>query len=393
MFSLSQVPFKTMKAHPVRTLILIILTAAQVMAIFTGLMLVRSARQELQLAEARLGADVLVYPTQAMSKISKDGLLMQGTPVQVWKPCSMLSRLEECDNIDAVSHQVYISDGTTKGEPLRITGYEPDTDFVIAPWIAEGPSFIPPQGTLITGSKVRTDEGNTVSIFGKQWPVSGHLLETGSALDEMIFVSMETLKTLIEASVDAEIQTYAKLSPENSWSAALIRINDKENVESVTNWINIYVRKVTAIRSEASLSATAADLQNQIKVIAVIALSAWLLMVLALGIVQSMLMRERRKEIFIWHIIGASRSKIHGVILREAFWTHMAGGIAGILLSLLTLPLPNKILQYSTDLSMSALLSAAGLSLILSLITGCLSSWLAVHSSTQAMNGQKPVNL
>ena len=99
-----------MKAHPARTIILMVLTAAQVMSILTGLFLVSAMRRELQLIQLRLGADLLVYPTQAMSKISKDALLMQGTPVLVYKSRSMLSRLADNENIAAVSYQIYISD-------------------------------------------------------------------------------------------------------------------------------------------------------------------------------------------------------------------------------------------------------------------------------------------
>lgn len=90
---LNSIPMKNMRTHPVRTMILMLLVIAQAACVMGGLMLTRSMRQEMALAEARLGADILVYPSAAMSKISSKTLLMQGSPVEVWKDRSILSRI------------------------------------------------------------------------------------------------------------------------------------------------------------------------------------------------------------------------------------------------------------------------------------------------------------
>ncbi len=387
-FSLHQIPRKNMKAHPARTIILMVLTAAQVMSILTGLFLVSAMRQELQLVQQRLGADLLVYPTQAMSKISKDALLMQGTPVRVYKSRSMLSRLADNENISAVSYQVYISDKTAVGETIFITGYDPDTDFVIAPWIAEGQSFKPEDETVIVGSKVKTSAENTVSLFQKDRLISGHLLETGSELDEMVFVDLNTLNSLIKDSAEAGIQTFAKVDPYNVWSSALIRVNDKQNVESVTNWINIYVRKVDAIRSENTLTATASGIQSQVRNTAFITFSTWAVLSLAMGIVQSMLMRERKKELYIWYMIGASGAKVENIILREALLTHFYGAAIGMILTCFLIPVFGKTVLQGITGPRIGMIPAAVIALVLSLLAGCLSTWMAVRHVSRSMRGQ-----
>ena len=381
-----------MKAHPVRTIILAVLTMTQIICLLTGAALVLSMRQELKLAEARLGADILVYPTQAMSKIPKDGLLMQGTPVMIYKSRSMLSRLADCEDISAVSYQVYITDRSDEAHLIRITAYDPESDFVITPWIAEGQSFIPPQGSVIVGSSVPLRDKQSLMLFQKTCPISGHLLPTGSELDELVFVSMDTLAGLIRAASDAGDQLYEKIDPENMWSAALIRVNDKQNVESVTNWINIYVRKVTAIRSEATLTATAADIQDQVKQILIISSAAWLVLLLALWIIQSMLMKERRKELFVWRSVGASRAKIEQVILAEAFWTHLAGAAAGVLFTGLLLLIFKDRLIPNAVLPPADMISTAPFAVLLSLAVGCISAWLSVRNTLRSLTGQMLVS-
>ena len=197
-----------MKAHLIRTIILMVLTMTQIICLLLGAALVLSMRQELNLAETRLGADILVYPAQAMSKILKDGLLMQGTSVMVYKSRNMLSRLADCEDISAVSYQIYITDKTDAAHPIRITAYDPESDFVISPWLAEGQNFIPPQGSVVVGSSVSLRDEQSLMLFQKTWPVSGHLLPTGSELDELVFVGMDTLNTLIRAASDNGNQTY-----------------------------------------------------------------------------------------------------------------------------------------------------------------------------------------
>ena len=364
------------------------LTMVQIICIFVGISLVLSIRQELKLAEARLGADILVYPTQAMSKISKSELLMQGTPVQVYKSQTMLSRLADCDGISAVSYQIYISDVNETDRPIRITAYDPSTDFSISPWLSEGQDFIPPINSIIAGSSVVLSDDKTIKIFEKSWPVSGHLLQTGSDLDEMVFVSMDTLRSMINAASEAGIQAFAKIDPENTWSAALIRVDDKQNVESVTNWINIYVRKVTAVRSEESLTSTASDIQNQVRQISSIAIAAWLILLFALWIIQSMLMRERRKELYVWYVIGASRTKVEQVILLEAFWTHLIGALCGIFMAGILFIFFGKGLISGMAIPRTVLLPTAVLSVLLSLFVGCLSAWLAGKRTVRSLSGQ-----
>ena len=167
---LNSIPMKNMRTHPVRTMILILLVIAQAACVMGGLMLTRSMRREMTLAEARLGADILVYPSAAMSKISSKTLLMQGSPVEVWKDRSILSRMDDCDGIAAVSYKLYIRDSTAE-TPLWIAGYDPETDFVIAPWIEGQTDYKLPDGSVLAGCRAAQGE-NVISLFGKSWPVA-----------------------------------------------------------------------------------------------------------------------------------------------------------------------------------------------------------------------------
>ena len=117
------------------------------------------------------------------------------------------------EDISAVTVQLAIADTQPDGTPLWIVGYDPATDFVISPWIAEGEGAAPPTGTVAVGAAVRQDPDGQVTLFGKQWPVGAHLEATGTDTDAIVFVTMDTLRQVIAASAESGVDAYASLNP------------------------------------------------------------------------------------------------------------------------------------------------------------------------------------
>ncbi|MDO4901622.1 FtsX-like permease family protein [Actinomyces sp.] len=382
--TLWHLPCLSLRAHPARTAILLALVFAQAACVFSGLLLVQGLRQQAALAEQRLGANVLVYPTAAMNHLHQDQLLMQGTPVQVYRPRSTLSRLDDNDDIAAVSYQLYLSDTRADGQQLWIVGFDPDTDFVISPWLAEGPDCELGDGVAVGSGVEATPAGpdsQTVELFGRPRTVAAHLLPTGSELDTAVFVSLEVLGEVIDDSLAAGVDAYADVDPQRDYSAALLQVQDREDVEAVTAWINIYVRKVTAVGADASLTATASGIGGHTAVIVAATGCAWLLLLAALVIVQRLLMRERRAELYVWQVVGASHRMIGRVMAGEAALVHAVGALAGVAVAAPLLAGIGSDLLADGAATPSRMLPAAGLTLLVSVCLGVLSAWLMTGRS------------
>jgi len=391
--SLRTIPLKNLSAHPARTAILLALVLVQAACVFSGLLLVQSLRQEAALAEQRLGADVLVYPTAAMNRLYQDQLLMQGTPVECYRQRSTLSRLSANDDITALSYQLYLSDTRADGQRVWIVGFDPETDFVISPWLAEGADFTLGDGVVAVGPEVDAAAASgpeTVELFGRERPVAAHLLPTGSELDGAVFVTMNTLSELIDDSLAAGVDTYADVDPQRDYSVALLQVEDRQDVESVTAWINIYVRRVTAVGADASLTSTANDIGGQTAVLAAAAAGTWLLLLLALAVAQWLLLREREPELRVWRVIGASRRTLSRVIMSEAVLVYTAGAGVGVLVAaLLFIGAGGSLLAEGTA-TPAHMLSAAGLILLVTLGTGCLSTGLATGWAARRNDRRTP---
>lgn len=389
--SLRRVPLLTIRAHPVRSLIIAVLALAQAACVFGGLILVGAMRAELTLAERRLGADLVVYPTTCLNQVEKKRLLMLGTPVGCHQPRSALARMSSNEDIAAVSYQLYVSETMADGTTRWIVGFEPESDFALSPWIAEGEGSSLPRGSVLVGSAVPGADGQSLSVFGRERPIGAHLLATGSELDDAVFVSMGTLTDMMADARAAGEGIDASLDPSTDYSAALVRASDSDAIESVTNWINLYVRKVSAVRSSEALVGAASGIRAHRGVAIGVFGATWLVLLGALIIVQVSLMNERMQELAVWRSIGASRSVVSRVMLSESALLHAAGALAGVCLAAVTMPFVGDESLVEVLAVPATSLPLAGLSLVAVTCVGVAGTRLALARVSRAATGNKSV--
>ena len=389
--SLRRVPLMTIRAHPVRSIIIAVLALAQAACVFGGLILVGAMRAELTLAERRLGADLVVYPTACLNQVEKKRLLMLGTPVGCHQPRSALARMSSNEDIAAVSYQLYVSETLADGSTRWIVGFEPETDFALSPWIAEGEGTSLPRGSVLVGSAVPGADGQTLSVFGRERPIGAHLLTTGSELDDAVFVSMDTLTDVMADARAAGEDIDASLDPSTDYSAALVRASDSDAIESVTNWINLYVRKVSAVHATEALVGAASGIRAHRGVAIGVLGATWLVLLGALIIVQVSLMNERMQELAVWRSIGASRSIMSRVMLSESALLHALGALAGVCLAALTVPFVGDGSLVEVLAAPATSLPLAGLSLVAVTCVGVVGTRLALARVSRAATGNKSV--
>ena len=389
--SLRRVPLMTIRAHPVRSIIIAVLALAQAACVFGGLILVGAMRAELTLAERRLGADLVVYPTACLNQVEKKRLLMLGTPVGCHQPRSALARMSSNEDIAAVSYQLYVSETLADGSTRWIVGFEPETDFALSPWIAEGEGTSLPRGSVLVGSAVPGADGQTLSVFGRERPIGAHLLTTGSELDDAVFVSMDTLTDVMADARAAGEDIDASLDPSTDYSAALVRASDSDAIESVTNWINLYVRKVSAVHATEALVGAASGIRAHRGVAIGVLCATWLVLLGALIIVQVSLMNERMQELAVWRSIGASRSIMSRVMLSESALLHALGALAGVCLAALTVPFVGDGSLVEVLAAPATSLPLAGLSIVAVTCVGVAGTRLALARVSRAATGNKSV--
>ena len=169
------------------------------------------------------------------------------------------------------------------------------------------------------------------------------------------------------------MEKYEKIHPETDFSAALVRIEKDADIDSVTHWLNTHIHKVKAVRSEAALTDAAEGIRSQIRMTAVFTGCAWCVLLLALTIAQCLMMGERRKELYVWHAVGASRGIVLRVMLGETLLIYLPGSLLGILIA-------------SIRFGMAG--APAICIVCLSALIGCISTVSAVKKASRSMNSQ-----
>ena len=316
---------------------------------------------------------------------------MLGTPVGCHQPRSPLPRMSSNEDIAAVSYQLYVPETLADGSTRWIVGFEPETDFALSPWIAEGEGTSLPRGSVLVGSAVPGADGQTLSVFGRERPIGAHLLTTGSELDDAVFVSMDTLTDVMADARAAGEDIDASLDPSTDYSAALVRASDSDAIESVTNWINLYVRKVSAVHATEALVGAASGIRAHRGVAIGVLGATWLVLLGALIIVQVSLMNERMQELAVWRSIGASRSIMTRVMLSESALLHVAGALVGVCLAALTVPFVGDGSLVEVLAAPATSLPLAGLSLVAVTCVGVAGTRLAIARVSRAATGNKSV--
>ena len=98
--------------------------------------------------------------------------------------------------------QTYISSlaAACCDEKVQIIGFNPDTDFVITPWVASQFDGTLRRGQIIAGASINVSDNNTVKLYGHEFPVAAQLADTGTSLDNSIFVNMDTVPDVVSYS-------------------------------------------------------------------------------------------------------------------------------------------------------------------------------------------------
>jgi hypothetical protein len=117
--------------------------------------------------ENRLGADIIVVPAEAESKVSLKNLLLQGTIGTFYMDASATEKVLETEGVEKASAQIFLS--SMKADccsvKVQIIGFDPENDFVVQPWIAESLNRPLDDMEVVVGCRVETEVGNSFRIM------------------------------------------------------------------------------------------------------------------------------------------------------------------------------------------------------------------------------------
>ena len=374
-----KLPFTNLMRKPGRTAALILLTAFLSFSLFFGSVVLMSLREGLGSLESRLGADIIVVPSSAQSKTSFKNMLLQGTTGAFYMSRENLARTLEVDGVEKAAPQLFLS--SLKADccsiKIQVIGFDPETDFIVQPWMEESNEREPGDMDVVAGCDVGVGVGDTLKIYDENCHVTGKLATTGTGLDTAVYCNMDTMQKLLKAA-EAKGVTHDLTSDDDDLvSAIYVKVREGYDIGKVNSAIQGHTRKASAVRTKSMLTDVSGSLSGISKTLTLLILMVWLLAFAILLIAFFMIANERKKEFALLRLLGTSRARLGSIVRTEAAVSSLAGGLAGIAaaalclfpftrlieeilgLPYLTPPLPAILLTALITLAGTALIGAA----------------------------------
>ena len=324
---------KNLIRKPGRTMALALLTAFLALSVFGGSVIVLSLRSGLQSLEARLGADIILVPSEAQSKVSFQNMFLQGTTGAFYMDASVTEKAMEVPGVEKAAPQTFLA--SLKADccsiKIQVIGIDPARDFTVQPWISQSLTGALGEMDVAVGCKVEADIGEIIRIYDQRCKVVSRLEPTGTGLDTAVYCNMQTMDTLLSAAEAKGISHKIASGDHSVVSAVYIKVQNGYDIDTVNTALTGRLRKVTAVRTRSMITGVSDSLAGVSRTITVMIAVIWVLALIILLLAYMMIVRERSREFAVLRLIGASRKMLGRMALLESALCGLAGGIAGVL--------------------------------------------------------------
>lgn len=330
--TLKRLSLENLKRKPLRTAALLVAAACLSAIFFGGSLISMNLAQGLNSMRARMGADIMVIPNGTHTKA--EALLTNGGSSTFYFTNNIEDLVRRSPGVQKASAQTYISSLSAGccAEKLQIIGFDPDSDFVIGPWIYSQHKKTLHKGEMIAGANVLVSYKNTVRLFGHQWPVVAQLAKTGTSIDNSVFVRRESVPQVVEYSTKVHHTAIPKEYAKKAISAVLVKVRKGYSAKQVAQ----NIKKTTGLSSIGIVfpggitATTQANLGVFTRSLTFIIAACWIVGLLVLIVVFATSLNERKKEFASLRILGFTRKMLLGVATRESAILGFVGGVIGV---------------------------------------------------------------
>ncbi len=380
--------WRNLAQKPFRTTCLIIMTLLFSASLFGGSILTKNLNDGIAGMANRLGADILIVPYGYEKEL--EVALLRGEPSTFYLKADLAQKIEKIKGISAVSSQLFIaslSAGCCTSK-LQLIGFEQSTDFVISPWMKQQLTARLHDNEVVVGSKILADVGDEITFFNHRFRVAAKMDSTGMGFDTSVFMTMDAaynlMKTadLLSGDVD-HIRNYV--------SSIFIRVDHDYQPKAIVNQIMqkyAVEYNLDFVMTKVMISDIYKWLNSFSVIVYTLAAIFWLLAIVVIFIVYSSTINERKREVGILRILGASRSMLVKMLFIESFIISVIGAIIGIIFATIVLCAFSMLICQSLGLpcinaSFSSAITYGLIVFILTLIIAPLASSYSVLSITR----------
>jgi putative ABC transport system permease protein len=325
---------RNIRSNGVRSLIIFLCVLGVAGFFVCTTLIVSGAQHSLQRGLERLGADILVVPEGAESKV--ETALLMGKPTQVWMSTDILKKVASVSGVSRVSPQIYLQSlfgaSCCSVSEMFLVVFDPQTDFAVTPWLQKNLGRGLSKDEIIGGSYIFTPPGERfIKLYGSNLTLAGNLDATGTGLDQTIFITIDTARGLARSSATLAEKPLA--IPESEISSVMVKVQPGSDSHRVSLQILQDVFGVVPIESPNLFGSFRQQMLGLLDGFFILLIMAWVLAIIMIALVFSLAANERHREIAVLRAMGATRLYIFRTLISEAALLALIAGMIGIVLA------------------------------------------------------------
>lgn len=330
MFTLIRHAISMRRTQSLATLLSVALASAVVLALALSFIGVQNG---LSRSAERMGADLMVIPSEAAVGLDENALLFTGSPANMYMDESVADEIAAVEGVERVSAQFYgqtlDASCCSASTPSRLIGIDPQTDWVVSPWADASLSGLG-EGQIVVGADMEADFSDNPRVLGHDVEVAAVLDATGSDLDGSVLMGIDQVRAFVKETPELAYLWDEYGDPDTLVSCVMVDVADgaEEAVAAeLSGMPGLYV-----VQGSATVDRVADQLGS---VFAIMLGAAALLVVATLFQLFARffsLAWDRRSELALYRALGASRREISRLIVGEAGILVGGGVAAGIVL-------------------------------------------------------------
>jgi putative ABC transport system permease protein len=314
-----------------QTLITIVTVGLAVGLTFFAFFLSKGLENGLQSGLDRLGADIIVLPTEAGANLEQT--LFTGVPMNIYMPAEVVEKVRQTPGVIQATPQFFaqtLDDSCCSlGQAFRLVGIEQETDFVLKAWLETNLQRDLAENEMILGGDIPAFVGDQAEILNEFFVVAGQLELTGASIDNTIFLPIDKARSLAANSpYTSHLWDRNKGYPEDLVSAVLVKV-DHQALGDVVRALH-EISNVNIVTASQVFWKTKQQLNWISLILGLAGLLLGLVCFLALFSRFSTIVLERKREVGILRSLGATKLNIFSLVIWEAVLTGIIGGAAGL---------------------------------------------------------------
>jgi putative ABC transport system permease protein len=330
-----------------------IAVAVLVGVLLSTLLLTNGAAYSVSSTKDRLGADLLVVPrettlsNQPFYTLSYAGntVTSSGVPSYTIPPYldgNITQQVASIPGVKQATPQLLVSYFFPSGgcgglDVVYIVGVATASNFLLNSYLpTNATTSLSGNGAVLGAEVPRFYQLPSLGLFyGVQLDSRATLPRTGTFIDHIIFISMDTANAMLRWQLAGNDPAKVQLLPltfhEGQVSAVFVKLNDGANTAAVAAAIGAGASSVKAYTLDSIAKATALQFSGLLSIFSVSGTLVWAGSLTLVATLASLATSERKGEIGVMRTLGGSRSFIRKMVATQSMLTTSVAGLVAII--------------------------------------------------------------